>query len=803
MKPAVSFCVSLVAGACALAAAIYPSMSVAARGGEAPARTTVVPATDASSVSAAASAASAGIAGKLAAAPLASASSAAVGGSSAATSAGALRLPFSMLGAYQTLALRGLDDTRTVNVGVRLDRVVTAATLRLRYTYSPSLVFPMSHIKVSVNGESVATVPLEREQAGQAVTRDIVLDPRFFTDYNQLNLNLIAHYTLDHCEDPQNSALWADVSPTSELILQTSAVRLPNDLALLPAPFFDRRDVSRLRLPFLLPANPDNETVRSAGVLASWFGMLADYRQARFPVVSGLPADSHGVVIGVASSLPAQLKLPAPAGPTLMVVDNPAAQDKKLLVVTGRDAAEVERAVDALVLGRAALSGPATTVAHIDIGEPRKPYDAPRWVPVDRPVTFKELVDDPAQLQVSGSNPDAIRVNLRVPADLFSWSGTGVPLDLHYRYTAPTVVNNSALAVNINDQLVKSLRLPKASAEDGQGRMQLPVLSDQPSHSTNSIDIPAFRVGSSNQLQLRFNLDSQKTGLCQGVAANPVQAAVDPDSTIDFSHFVHYAQMPNLAFFANSGFPFTRYADLSQTAVVIPPHAGAEELEAFLTMMGHMGQWTGYPSLRVQVIRPAAVASLAQTKDMLFVGGSPGVLAQTPWQAALPLTLGALQGAAGGAGGSGAPSGTVRASFSVKEHWRNGAPVAGGSAQLEQDGALAALFGFQQPGTKGRSVVVMQATSPAHLSDMLDVFERGDSVSRLQGDLALVRDGQIDSLRVGETYLVGYVPWYARIWSSAIRHPVVLGLLGALGGLLLAIGAFVALQELAARRRGL
>jgi len=715
---------------------------------------------------------------------------------SAESGAPALHLPFAMLGAYQTLALRGLDDTRTVDVGVRLDRVVTAATLRLRYTYSPSLVFSMSHIKVSVNGETVATLPLEREQAGQVITRDIALNPRFFTDYNQVNLNLIAHYTLDHCEDPQNSALWADISPTSEVILTSSAVHLPNDLALLPAPFFDRRDASRLRLPFLLPANPDNDMVRSAGVLASWFGMLADYRQARFPVVSALPADSHGVVIGVATSLPAQLKLPTFAGPTLMVVDNPAAQDKKLLVVSGRDNAEVQQAVNALVLGRAALSGSAMTVAQIDIGEPRKPYDAPRWVPVDRPVTFKELVDNPSLLQVSGSTPDAIRVNLRVPADLFSWNGTGVPLDLHYRYTAPTVVNNSALAVNINDQLVKSLRLPKANADDEQGRVQLPVLSDQPSHATNSIDIPAFRVGSSNQLQLRFNLDSQKTGLCQGVAANPVQAAVDPDSTIDFSHFVHYAQMPNLAFFANSGFPFTRYADLSQTAVVIPPHPGAEELEAFLTMMGHMGQWTGYPSLRVQVIRPAAIAALAKTKDMLFISGSPGGLGQTPWQSALPLTLAALQGAPGG-------TGAERTSFSVKERWRNGAPVSGGSAQIVQNGALAALFGFQQPGTKGGSVVVMQATSPAPLTDMLDVFERADSVSRLQGDLALVRDGQIDSLRVGETYLIGYVPWYARIWSSAIQHPVLLGLLGAFGGLLLAIGAFVGLQELAARRRGI
>jgi hypothetical protein len=47
------------------------------------------------------------------------------------------------------------------------------------------------------------------------------------------------------------------------------------------------------------------------------------------------------------------------------------------------------------------------------------------------------------------------------------------------------------------------------------------------------------------------------------------------------------------------------------------------------------------------------------------------------------------------------------------------------------------------------------------------------------------------------------VPWYAQIWGRAIRHPVVLGVLGALGGLLLAICAFTLLQELSARRRGI
>ncbi|MGQ7938726.1 cellulose biosynthesis cyclic di-GMP-binding regulatory protein BcsB [Paraburkholderia sp. D1E] len=785
MKPVVSFCLLLTA----LAGALYTATLAAAPSAPVPllAATVALP-----------SPAAPGAAPNGAHALNASNTTNVTNAASSVAGSTTVHLPFSALGAYQPLNLRGLEDVRVVNVGVRLDHVVTAARLRLRYTYSPALVFPISHFKVSINNEVVATVPFDREHAGQIVTQDIPLDPRFLTDYNQLGLRLIAHYTLDHCEDPENSSLWADVSPTSEIILDTSPIRLPNDLALLPAPFFDRRDVGRLRLPFVLPAAADNATLRSAGVLASWFGALADYRQARFPASSTLPSDDQAVVVARSAQLPAALKLPPVNGPMLIVTDNPAAVDKKLLIVTGRTAAEVDQAAAALVLGRTAMAGPAVQVAQIDIGAPRKPYDAPRWLPVDRPVAFKELIDDPNQLQVRGSAPDAIRLNLRVPADLFSWNGAGVPLNLKYRYTAPTVQNNSVLAVQINDQLVKSYRLAPASADDAQGRLQLPVLSTSGNRSSNLLDIPAFRVGSSNQLQLRFNLDSQKTGLCQGVASNPVQAAVDPDSTIDFSNFVHYAQMPNLAYFANSGFPFTRYADLAQTAVVIPAHPAPEELEALLTMLGHMGQWTGYPALRVQIARPAEITQLAG-KDLLVIGGNGSGPMLDHWHQALPLTIGASPNV----GAEGVDGGTLtRASFSVKEQWRNGAHLPDGSAHLERDGALAALMGFELPGSKGRSVVALTATDQHQLTQLLDVLEKPDRVSQLQGDVALVRGGEVDSMRVGEPYLVGYVPWYARLWSKAIQHPILLGVLGAIAGLLLAVGAFTALQELAARRRG-
>jgi len=725
-------------------------------------------------------------------APMLAAAPAAASAPSAGLPAATVRVPFASLGAFEPLRLRGADDARTIHAGVRLDRVVTGARLRLTYAYSPSLVFPMSHLKVSVNGEVVATVPFDAARAGRTVTQDIPIDPRYFSDFNQIGLRLIAHYTLDHCEDPSNSALWADVSPTSELILDESPVRLPNDLALLPAPFFDRRDNGRVRLPFVLPGSPDSATLRSAGVLASWFGALADYRHARFPVSSTLPADDQAVVVGTAATLPAGLVLPSVNGPLLAVADNPAAPGRKLLVVTGRTAAEVDDAVATLVLGRAALSGPAATVAHVDLGAPRKPYDAPRWLPVNRPIAFRELVSDLRELEARGTTPDAIRLNLRVPADLHSWNGSGVPITLRYRYTAPTVQDNSTLAVEINDQLVKSYRLGPAHAEDARGRMQLPLLSVPEGRVTSDVDIPAFRVGSGNQLQFRFTLDSQKTGLCSSTATEPQRAAIDPDSTIDFSHFVHYAQLPNLAYFANSGFPFTRFADLSQTAVVMPDRPSPQELEAYLTMLGHMGEWTGFPALRVQVARPGDVAALSGSKDLLVIDGSPASPLLAHWRSALPLAIGEQGG-----------DGATRVAFTVKERWRNGVGLPDGGAHIEQTGPLAALAGFELPGSHGRSVVALTATDQPRLGDLLNVFENSGLVSQLQGDLALVRPGQVDSLRVGEPYVVGFVPWYARVWTQAARHPVVLGAVGVVAGLLLALGVFSVLQRIAARRRGM
>ncbi|WP_267118035.1 cellulose biosynthesis cyclic di-GMP-binding regulatory protein BcsB, partial [Xanthomonas sacchari] len=175
------------------------------------------------------------------------------------------------LGVDYEMTLRGIQGSAGIAFSTRTDEVVQAANLHLVYSYSPALLPDLSHLKVSVNGVTVATLPVSRENAGKLQQSDVPIDPRLISDYNRLNLQLIGHYTRD-CEDPDHTSLWANIDPSTRLSLTATPLVLRNDLALLPVPFYDKRDTRRLELPFVFPQRPDLATLRSAGIVASWFG---------------------------------------------------------------------------------------------------------------------------------------------------------------------------------------------------------------------------------------------------------------------------------------------------------------------------------------------------------------------------------------------------------------------------------------------------------------------------------------------------------------------------------------------------
>ena len=702
-----------------------------------------------------------------------------------------MRVTFADLGA-ESISLQGVQSTAGLDLGIRKDEVVVSAVLHLRFTYSPSLIPELSHLRLTLNGQTLAAVTLTKADAGHEVERSINLDPRYFSDYNHIQLDLISHYTSE-CEDPQHSSLWARISRDSDLTLSLRPLDLRADLALLPAPFFDQHDNRRLLLPIVLPANPSRDVVRSAGLAASWFGMLADYRSARFPVSFDSLPMQHTLVFATNSARPAQLALPAVQVPTVSVLDHPANSSLKLLLFQGKDEQQLRQAVEGLVLGNAVLTGSSATVAAVSY-QRRGAYDAPRWVRTDRPVKIGELLDDPAQLQGRGVAPQPMMVNLRLPPDLFTWNRSGVPVELKYRYTAPAARDNSVLTVSINNQLLRSYRLPPESDAQGGGRFLVPLLQNDGSRESKGLLIPAFQLASNNQMQFQFSMDFHREAMCKEVFVDNTREAIDPDSTVDVSSFPHYTAMPNLALFANAGFPFTRYADLAETAVVLPDAEDRAALEELFFLLGRLGRQTGAAALQYRLL-DTTEALAAKDSDLLVLTGSRSNELLEHWAKHLALVF--------------RKAGRdfrelARAPNAMTGPLQPGRSDDGAAPRvvIRADGSLAALLSFESPVSRGRTVVALLGSDAAAAESLLASLEDESKVPQIRGELALVRNDAIQSYQGGDLYYVGSLSWWQWLWFHFSRHALLLTIICLAAAVATGLFFYGWLQRLAAKRLG-
>jgi len=576
--------------------------------------------------------------------PAAQAVATAASAASAASGLVAQTVRLRDIGAYGPIELYGVDHSVYLPMSLRLDETVVSARLKLNYTFSPSLLPGLSQLKVLVDDQPMATVVAQKNGLGAPQRSELELDPRYFVDFAKLRLQFIGHYAME-CEFPRHTSLWANVGNDSTLELVTRRLVLRNDLALLPAPFFDPRDGRRLELPFVFARQPSLATVKSAGLVASWFGALASYRGARLQALYDQSPTRHAVVLATNTERPAGLDLPQVQVPTLMVTSLPGDSTTKLLLVLGRDAAQLEQAALALVLGQAAMSGERVEVRSVKLPPPLAAYDAPRFVKTGGVVRLGELVAQAGDLQVRGQPLSPIRVNLRLPADVFTWEAKGMPMDVRFRYTPPRESGQASLAVQINDQYLQSFRLSSSGQGGSAGeRLVLPFVSAGSTQASRNLTVPAFQLGSNNQLQFTFELPPSDDGKCR-TALGGAQAGIDPDSTFDLSGIEHYAALPNLAFFANSGFPFTKYADLAQTVLVLPDAPQASEVQTALVALGQMGAATGAAAMRLTVL-PVSRVKEAGDRDLLVVtaGAYPPLL--EAWGQTLPARLEAGQRAA-------------------------------------------------------------------------------------------------------------------------------------------------------------
>lgn len=695
------------------------------------------------------------------------------------------------LGARYPMNLRGVEGSDSVSFDVRADQVVTGARVQLEYSYSPALLSELSQLNVMVNDQVAASVPLPKEGSGTLQTQVVELPPQLITEFNRLTLQLIGHYTMQ-CEDPLHSSLWAKVNNSSQLQLQTAPIALPNDLALLPQPFFDVRDARLLELPFVFAGTPDNSTLEAAGAVASWFGALASYRGAHFPVHLGdLPAQGNAVVLLAGGAAPQGIRVPEGEGARLAVVENPNDPYGKLLLIVASDTEQLKEAARALVTGSQALAGNEARIGRVESLQPRQPYDAPNWLPTDRPVRLGELIDS-KRLSVSGYDPGTISLPMRLPPDLFNWRKPGVPFKLAYRYTPQPVSDNSSLLISVSDKYVKSLPLPSQQALKDASLLG-PLAGEDSLLRETELLLPLESLPLQATLQLRFMYDYIKQGECRDIIVDNMRGSIEPDSTIDLRGYEHFIALPNLGVFQSSGFPFTRLADLSETAVVLSDVAGAEELSLYLDVLGRFGESTGFPALAVTVAQADQDARL-QGKDLLVLASADQQPLLQRWADYLPASL----------------EGNPRFELSDLVHrvrtWvvpgeQNYQQPPRAVMELRSGSAPAYLAGFESPLDSGRSVVLLAASSASQLPSIGAALRGGDAYENsIQGSLAVIKGKRINSLVAEEHYYVGELGWFRYLQWQLSRNLGWMLLATAGAVLLISLLAFVSLRARARAR---
>jgi cellulose synthase (UDP-forming) len=670
------------------------------------------------------------------------------------------------IGVPDTIVLRGVDAYHSVYFSIPQTQVVKTATMHIRYHFSPGLIPALSHLKVSLNGTLFATLavntpptpqsqrvlsPAQRaaDQETLVVTRNennalleatLTLPAEMLVHQNELTFEFVGHYTMS-CEDPSHSALWSHVDTTSTIELAGALLPLQNDLKALPLPFYDEAVNLHPVVPIVFLSPPSPKALQAAGIIASWFGILTDFRPVRFPVSIGTIPTGNAIVIGEnGMELPASLKISASSGPTVAMRTNPVDPYSKVLVLTGDNPDDLVIAATALTLQRDLFQSDQVRIPSLKMPAPRQPDDAPRWLSTDK-ITHIGDIAQTGDLQGDGSVP--LRAYMRLPPDLY-YGEQNLRFHMGYRYNGIPLANESTLQVYMNDSYVSSTPMPHSDKASAVLETVVPV---------PVVNMRPF----SNSLSMKFIFLLHKKGKCEDTAPYNLQGAVLKDSYLDLRDIPHQAVLPNLEIFANAGYPFTRKADLADTEVVLPDTPGSDELEVYLAMMGHFGAQTGYPVLNVGVTNSEGMKD-DKRKDYLVLGTVEDQPALTRLNPSLPVSV----------DGSGLHIQDTQGFFSPLQHawWKVRSSDHIQSGQLETAGGLpdALIEGIEWPSGSKRSVVIVALRDHNVVPNFISVFLKTSQSSDISQSVSVLHGTRFVSYRIGnDVYKVGSLSLWTQV----------------------------------------
>jgi len=175
---------------------------------------------------------------------------------------------------------------------------------------------------------------------------------------------------------------------------------------------------------------------------------------------------------------------------------------------------------------------------------------------------------------------------------------------------------------------------------------------------------------------------------------------------------------------------FTRLADLSETAVVMPRNPSPEQIGLYLEMLGWFAAQTGYPALRVTVTDPARLAGV-QRKDLLIIGTAENQPLFGQWAREMPVRADA-----------GRPRLATNGRFELP--WTRAARERRRLAEmLEAESVPEAIIEqFESPLQPGRCVVAIATAHPRRIEPLAALLAGSADLAHVYGSVSVLKNGR-------------------------------------------------------------
>lgn len=649
------------------------------------------------------------------------------------------------------LRIQGNGAQAGVEFSLRSDEVSTGAVLHLDIRHSDFLLEGLSRLDVTLNGIVVDTLELDRFTAGHLVA-EIAIPPELIVTYNTLLLSVVGQ-TLEQCNNFLSNDIWIEVLPSSTLNVNVQPLPPISGLANLPAPFFDAADMERLVLPFVMPEGPSEMLLGASAILASHFAIQSDFRGADFPVHHTQIPDQHSVVIGSSEQMPLGLELPSINGPTLLQRAHPNNPMYRLLIVTGQTEQEVKIAASYLASYQERLSGDSEQVTSPQL-RPREPYDAPNWQALNEPIYLNSMVSE-GEMVGEGVRPPPQNYSFRLPPNMHLWPGDDVTLEIGYEFPRGEWLNesDSRLEIGLNGTYLGSLPVEKRSLAWEAWRL----LGNDIRQERATVRIPQEQLYGNNQLNFYFNMavNLPEDG-CELGIPDRVETRLHADSYIDMRDAQHFAALPELSYWLSAGFPFTQWADLSQTTLLLASEPDAVEISTALGLIGRMGASTGYPTTALDVRKGLSLNDSLSQRDILVVARADQLENSELNSRIDPFSIeqGALRVT---------PLSLLnRLNLWAQAQW--GRDVERSRDRLGSQAPEQVLMGVRSPLNPTRSIVVATAFHDEGMRTLPAVIDQPQVSRQAVGDLVMISPRQeVSAYKVGSRTARGEMVWHRLI----------------------------------------